>query len=241
MINEYFTANDYHLGEVGGRRIVNNRKIYSYYGVMTDSLFATLYYYHQRKHSDRLNPLPDLQSTIKALALDTSQFTLLADDATNHYQLYLPVREDADRYVFYFLLSRSIRHQVYNNLLLSLTKMKGIKDDSLVDQINILLSTANNAQSRSQFEASLTAFVDGLSINHDLEAMVIEMSHAFNEPNFKVESLFTSINEAVLSLYCQWQCMLYLFPLHSGQILVFLVRLFITGLDYYYLMKYRHY
>ena len=109
----------------------------------------------------------------------------------------MPMREDADKYVFCFLLSRSVRHQVYNNLLASLIKMKGIKEDSLVDQINNLLAGENNAQTRSLFEAS---YVVGLSINHYLEAMVIEMAHAFSEPKFNVETLFSSVNEAVVSL-----------------------------------------
>lgn len=192
------------LGEVGGVKMSSiGEKVYSYYGVFTDSIFSTLYEVHQQKHDAYSASAREVFDAVSRLSEFSGTIHPQVDLDAGVYQIFFPNGIHAEKYIFSFLISPAMRSVQYDYLKDLIIAMKGIRvkapDEAFMGESRIL-DMGVNASGVNIVDLLLKG-VKGLTFRHFVENLVINRAHAFLSVHGQFPSSIKSVFEAIIYLF----------------------------------------
>ncbi|XP_058795966.1 uncharacterized protein LOC131666911 [Phymastichus coffea] len=177
-----------------------NAKKRSNYGVITDHVFASLNRVMINQHDSKRANAFDYVQNLKYLLLYKCSIELVGEAEADIWDIYNPNNDDAQKYIFVFLLSPRVRQYQYQYLSKFLHKMKGIREISAADRLMNERQSPEVVGIRSILEESLNRKVRGYSLGHWYQAMVMERAHAFISPSAYPKVEYTTIQDAIFDL-----------------------------------------
>nr|UHS71900.1 MAG: hypothetical protein [Reoviridae sp.] len=201
-VRELVPIEDVLLGEYDGvvKAALSEHKARSNYAVFTDSIFATLNHIHMEKHDRTKCNAGQFAQAVRSLAPNGSTVLGVGDTEVDMWETFQPDRQDADKYVFAFLLSPVVRRDQYKYLETFIADMRGIKEVTASDRIRMESVTIDPMNTASVVQDALLRNIRGYHMQHFIQMMVMERAHAFIEPIANIESGFSSMQDAVVAL-----------------------------------------
>nr|UNI74344.1 MAG: hypothetical protein [brine shrimp reovirus 1]UNI74368.1 MAG: hypothetical protein [brine shrimp reovirus 1]UNI74416.1 MAG: hypothetical protein [brine shrimp reovirus 1]UNI74428.1 MAG: hypothetical protein [brine shrimp reovirus 1] len=201
-VSEIIPEDEVVVGEFDGveKCGASDAKKKSNYAVFTDNLFATLHQIFMQEHNaKRANALQYVRS-VRFLSYPGSTVRVPYDSEVDLWETYQPDHSDSHRYVLLWLLSPAMREYQYTYLVNLLKNMRGIRAIAAEDRIRSEQSPVDPYQLKSKVDEALLRRTRGYTIDHFYQMMVMEYAHRFIEPLATVETLFTTIQDAIFAL-----------------------------------------